>query len=125
MGEGEPLGAPGYLDWLIPGERSTLPLWKRNGIMMRQMTPRCWLVLLGLMLLAGGLVLPAPTVSAANTLHVQSCADDGGGTTLRGQIAVASAGDTIVFDQNCTITLTTGTLTLTKNVTIDGTGHTI
>ena len=49
-----------------------------------------------------------------------------GGEHAAGQDAAsAAAGDTIVFDQNCTITLTTGTLTLTQNVTIDGTGHTV
>ncbi|MGI8855645.1 MAG: beta strand repeat-containing protein [Thermomicrobiales bacterium] len=88
-------------------------------------------VLLGL--LAGALAClcwlnftPPALVAAANTLHVTDCGD-AGPTTLRGMIGSAGVGDTIVFDQNCTITLATGTgtLTLTKQVTIDGTGRTV
>ena len=82
------------------------------------------LVPLFLAVLLAGLALPASAVHAATTWHVTSCADSGA-TTLRGRIGAAAAGDTIVFDQNCTITLTTGTLTMTKHVTIDGTGHTV
>jgi hypothetical protein len=91
-------------------------------------TPRRWLAPLCLALLLGGIALPAPAVHAASTLHVASCADSGA-TTLRGRIASAAAGDTIVFDLDCTgataITLSTGRLTLAKDVTIDGTGHTV
>jgi CSLREA domain-containing protein len=83
----------------------------------------CTLVLVGWLL-----VTPAAPVAAANTLHVTDCGD-AGTNTLRGQIAAASLGDTIVFDQNCTgasaITLATGTLTLAQDVTIDGTGRTV
>jgi hypothetical protein len=64
------------------------------------------------------------SVAAVNTLHVTDCGD-AGANTLRGQIAAAGAGDTIVFDQDCTITLTTGTLPLSHTVTINGTGHTV
>jgi hypothetical protein len=92
--------------------------------MMLRMTQRRWRVPLYLTLLLAGLVLPAPVVHAATTLHVTDCGD-AGTNTLRGRIGAAGAGDTIVFDQNCTITLATGTLTLTTNVTVDGTGHTV
>ena len=85
---------------------------------------RRWLVLFCLALLLGGFALPTPPVAAANTLHVTDCGD-AGANALRGNIGSAGVGDTIVFDQNCIITLTTGTLTLTRGVTINGTGHAI
>jgi CSLREA domain-containing protein len=94
-------------------------------------TPRRTLVaVLGCALaLVGGLLMTPASPVAAATLHVTSCADNGGATTLRGMIGSAGVGDTIVFDQDCTgataITLTTGTLTLTQNVAINGTGHTV
>jgi hypothetical protein len=81
------------------------------------------MLLLSLALLVSGLALPAWSVSAS-TQHVTDCGD-AGANTLRGKIGAAGAGDTIVFDQDCTIVLTTGTLTLTQNVTIDGMGHTV
>jgi hypothetical protein len=94
--------------------------------MARQTALRTLGMVIGLALLLGGLALLLPTarVAAASTLHVTDCRDDGA-NTLRGKIASAGAGDTIVFDQNCTITLSTGTLALTKDVTIDGTGRTV
>ncbi len=93
---------------------------------MQPSTSQRWLVPICLVLLLGAVAItPSAQVSAANTLLVTSCADDGGTTTLRGQIETAIAGDTIVFDQDCTITLTAGPLTLTKNVTIDGIGYTV
>jgi N-acetylneuraminic acid mutarotase len=61
---------------------------------------------------------------APQTRHVTSCADSGPGT-LRAQISAARAGDTIVYDQDCTTTLTTGTLTINQNLTIDGSGHAV
>jgi len=45
--------------------------------------------------------------------------------SLREVIALAGDGDTILFDSNLngqTITLTSGQLTITKNLTIDGPG---
>src|SRR5262249_3145604 len=84
---------------------------------------RPWMLLLSLALIVSGLALPAASVSAS-TQHVTDCGD-AGSNTLRGKIGAAGAGDTIIFDQDCTIVLTTGTLTLTQNVTIDGTGHTV
>jgi hypothetical protein len=91
--------------------------------MTRRNASRRWLVPLCLALLLGGLALPAALVSAA-TQHVTDCGD-AGANTLRGLIGSAGVGDTIVFDQDCTITLATGPLTLTQNVTINGTGHTV
>jgi hypothetical protein len=93
--------------------------------MTRRNASRRWLVPLGLALLFGGLIVTSPvSVAAVNTLHVTDCGD-AGANTLRGQIAASGAGDTIVFDQDCTITLTTGTLPLSHTVTINGTGHTV
>ncbi len=91
--------------------------------MTRRRNPRRWLLLLSLALLLGNRALPTPVV-AAGTQHVTDCGD-AGPNTLRGKISSAAAGDTIVFDQNCIITLTTGSLQITKDVTIDGTGHTV
>jgi hypothetical protein len=88
---------------------------------------RRWLAPLGLALLLGGLALLTPAVSAA-TQHVTDCGDVGA-NTLRGKIGSAASGETIVFDQDCTgataIVLTTGTLVLTKDVTIDGSGYAV
>jgi parallel beta-helix repeat protein len=56
------------------------------------------------------------------TLSVTSNADSGTGS-LREAIAIAQSGDTIVFDptlSNQTITLTSGELNISKNLTIDG-----
>jgi hypothetical protein len=94
-------------------------------MMTLRYTSQRWLVPVFLAVLLGGFALPAPAVRAATPLHVTSCADDGGAATLRGMIGAAAAGDTIVFDQDCMITLTQGTLSLTQNMTIDGTGHTV
>src|SRR3954462_12622357 len=86
---------------------------------------RALATLLACILAIGGWLVAAPgaPVIATNALHVTDCGD-AGANTLRGQIE-AGAGDTIVFDQNCIITLTTGTLPLTRNLTIDGTGYTV
>jgi hypothetical protein len=80
--------------------------------MPRPTVARGWLLPVSIAPLLGGLMLPAPVIHAARTTrHVTDCGD-AGTSTLRGKIAVASAGDTIVSDQDCTITLATGTLTL-------------
>ena len=50
---------------------------------------------------------------------------DSGGGSLRGEIAIAASGDTIVFDNSLagqTIKLTSGELAITKSLTIDGLG---
>ena len=81
-----------------------------------------------LLALAGWLlVTPAAPVAAANTLHVTDCGD-AGANTLRGKIGAAVAGTRSSSTRTAgasAITLATGTLTLTQNVTIDGTGHTV
>src|SRR5437899_2842505 len=87
-------------------------------------TSRRWLAPLCLVLLLAGLTLPAPAVHAATTWHVTSCLDNGGAATLRGRINGSGDGDTIVFDQDCTIVLG-GALTLSHGLTIDGLGHTV
>ena len=76
-------------------------------------------VLLPLLLTLLGL----PTVAHAATLTVNSTADNGGSGTLRSLIAAAHSGDTITFDPTVfagkqTITLTQGTLVITKSLTI-------
>jgi predicted outer membrane repeat protein len=74
------------------------------------------------------------TPAHAATVTVQSAADDGTanaancpGTScrLRDAIAYATAGDMIDFAGDYTINLTTAQLAISKNLTIDGTGHTI
>jgi hypothetical protein len=83
----------------------------------------------GVLALLGALVIAPPAPVGANTLQVTNCTDTdvSGDGSLRGEIAAAGVGDTIVFDQNCTITLSlaNGPLALAQNVTIDGTGHTV
>ena len=57
-----------------------------------------------------------------STLTVVNNADSGAGS-LRGTIAAAAAGDTIVFDSSVhAITLTSGELPISKNLTIKGPG---
>jgi hypothetical protein len=59
-----------------------------------------------------------------STLTVTSIKDSGAGS-LRAEVAAAHSGDTIVFSSKLdgkTITLTTGELDLTKNLTIQGPG---
>src|SRR5262249_48192798 len=59
-----------------------------------------------------------------STLTVLNNLDSGGGS-LRGEIAIAASGDTIVFDKSLagqTIKLTSGELVITKSLTIDGLG---
>ncbi|MDQ6833534.1 MAG: hypothetical protein M3008_09050, partial [Chloroflexota bacterium] len=69
---------------------------------------------------------PVGTVHAAS-LNVTNCLDDGSAGSLRDVITNAAAGATITFATDCStsnpITLTGGTLTLSKDVTIDGTGR--
>ncbi len=71
-------------------------------------------------LAAAASFLAAPAMSPA-TLTVTTNADSGPGS-LRDAIAAASVGDTITFEMTGTITLTTGELRLTRNVTINGPG---
>jgi hypothetical protein len=65
-----------------------------------------------------------PVQQALSTLTVTNSKDSGKGS-LRAEIAAAQSGDTIVFSpplDGKTITLTTGELDLTKNLTIQGPG---
>jgi hypothetical protein len=66
--------------------------------------------------------------SLPSTLTVTSISDTGvsGDGSLRGEIAAAHSGDTIVFANNLhnkTITLTSGALPITASLTIDGLGE--
>jgi hypothetical protein len=82
------------------------------------------LVTMMILLLAAISWVSSATPVAAATRLVTDCGDSGP-NTLRGQIATAGVGDTILFNFDCTITLTSGTLKLAQDVTIDGTGHTV
>ena len=57
----------------------------------------------------------------AATLTVTTLTDSGAGS-LRGQLAAAASGDTINFGVTGTITLTSGELVASKNLTITGPG---
>src|SRR5271169_2701531 len=67
-------------------------------------------------------VLPAQVAGAA-VFSVTSCSDSGAGS-LRAEVAAAPTGHTITFASSVTscspILLTSGPITLTKNVTITG-----
>src|SRR5262249_25562629 len=88
------------------------------------------LVLVMLALTAGFALLPPSDIRAATL--VTTCNDSGAGS-LRDAINTAPGGSTITFQPglNCSstgsgpITLTSGTLTIATNLTIDGTGATI
>ena len=75
-------------------------------------------------LLIGALAFGTP--ASAATVSVANCNDSGTGS-LRAAIGTAAAGDTITFAADCPtsspIRLTTGSLTLSQSVTIDGTGR--
>jgi sugar lactone lactonase YvrE len=75
-------------------------------------------------LAVGLLALSAALPSFAATDTVTSLADDGSAGTLRSVIAAASPGDTINFSVCGTITLTSGQLILSQNLTISGPGAT-
>ena len=65
-----------------------------------------------------------PAVSTLATTRVVTSLNDSGAGTLRDTIAASTAGDTIVFTTNGTITLTTGELLVGRNLTITGSGAT-
>src|SRR5262245_31450506 len=71
------------------------------------------------------LILQSATMRtrAASTIHVTTTADSGGGS-LRQAITDAATGDTIDFNLSypATITLTSGHLAISKNLTINGPG---
>jgi len=86
---------------------------------MKPLTLRLFIITLLLTTL-----LFTPTTNAhAATITVTNANDSGLGS-LRAAITAAAAGDTITFDGNYTITLGTQ-LTISKNLTIDGAGHTV
>ena len=60
----------------------------------------------------------------SNAITVTS-ADDSGAGTLRQAIGDICAGGTITFDADHSITLTTGELVISKDLSVDGTGHAI
>jgi hypothetical protein len=62
-----------------------------------------------------------PSSSHAATIMVNSTTDSGAGS-LRDAIAAASSGDSINISATGTITLTTGTLTISKDLAISGPG---
>ena len=89
--------------------------------------PRFMLALSLLGLLLG--TLPAPAVSAATTYTVNVLTDTGAGSGTTGdlryaitQVNAGSGGDTINITATGTITLTGGTLMLSKDVMITGPG---
>src|SRR5207245_1670249 len=61
----------------------------------------------------------------ASTLTVTNLKDDGSAGSLRQVIASAASGDTIKFAVTGTIKLTSGQLTINKNLTIQGPGATL
>jgi hypothetical protein len=74
--------------------------------------------------LALGALLVRPTGVRAATDTVTTCDE----STLRTVISNAAAGDTVSFGCSGTITLTSGgggTITLSKNLTIDGSGQAV
>ncbi|MGI8856661.1 MAG: choice-of-anchor Q domain-containing protein [Thermomicrobiales bacterium] len=99
----------------------------RNGAML----PQYARVLAGVFLLACLIVLP-PVHAGATTLTVSNCNNSGTGS-LRDAIATANGTvfDVITFGVDCPsgagtqITLTSGTLTLSRAMKIDGSGHTV
>src|SRR2546426_9239618 len=103
-------------------------LWVNRGFLSRS---RQWLMALvvGLSVVGLTLLLARPPVSrAATTITVTSTADPGGTCpgatcTLRQAIATAASGDTINFAAGITtINLTSGGLSINKNLTINGPG---
>jgi hypothetical protein len=87
--------------------------------------PRAFLgVLVVLGAAMAGSVQPA---MASTTDHVTTCAASGAGS-LAAVVSSAAAGDTIVFDQDCSgsnVILLSSPITISKSLTIDGSGHTI
>ena len=78
-----------------------------------------------LVLRLGALLLMLAAVPTWAATRTVTSNEDSGKGTLRDTLASADSGDTIVFGSDMTITITTSTLTLDKNVTIDGSGRVI
>src|SRR5258708_6855039 len=73
------------------------------------------------LLLSFALVLAIATKAHGVTISVTNTNDSGPGS-LRQALADANDGDTIIFAVSGTITLTSGGLPITKNLTISGPG---
>ena len=86
--------------------------WKKGG----------WIAAAALSLLI--IVATVPSDALAATCMVTTDADSGT-NSLRECVVNASSGDTVVFYDNYTIVLTTGQLTIGKELTIDGEDHDI
>jgi hypothetical protein len=80
-------------------------------------------LLLGVALLAGSLVASSRPAhaQAASSVTITDCSDD---SQLQSAISSAASGDTIAFGCSGTITLIS-TLTISKNLTLDGNGHSV
>lgn len=66
-----------------------------------------------------GAILLAPSMAMADTLSVTN-GDDSGAGSLRQAVADAVGGDTISFSGVTTVVLTSGSITIDKDLTIDG-----
>ena len=82
-----------------------------------------WIAFAALLLpamLVGLIAVPRALQAAPVIRHITSCAASGGGTLADTVASVAQSGDTIVFDQNCTIAVgTTINIPSNKDLTID------
>jgi hypothetical protein len=78
----------------------------------------------GMISLPGGIVSAAPAHTCPAAITVTSSADSGA-NTLRQAMADICASGTISFNNDTIITLTSASLTIAKNMTIDGTGHNV
>ncbi|MGB8212040.1 MAG: hypothetical protein WCE68_00645, partial [Anaerolineales bacterium] len=92
----------------------------KTGIFSRGFIFRFSLILV---LAVGLFAMPDLTAHAATDVVTND--HDSGAGSLRQAIANAAAGDTITFDNDYTITLTSASLTVAKDMTIDGTGHSV
>jgi hypothetical protein len=89
---------------------------------IRRMFRSCIVLAAATGLVTLGVVLLPAQVASANTQMVTNCADSGSGS-LRQAVANAASGDTVEFALSCsTITLTSGDIEISTDLTIDGPG---